>query len=118
MINETIKKLREKENWDAVDMGQAVGIVMGRALNNSKQGNMAKMNANALLRSKSYKELSEKFCENFVAYYSKHLDHDKDADVNVLCSRIVLFLEDKIKNVADEEIENEVVQAIIAGYNM
>lgn len=116
MLNETIKKLREKENWNAVDMGQAVGIVMGRALKNYGKGNMASMNSNKILAVSSYEKLSEEFCKNFTAYYSTYLDHDKDADVNALCSKIILFLEDKIKT--GEEINSEVTQAIIAGYNM
>lgn len=116
MLNENIKKLSEKGNWDATDMGQAVGIIMGRALKNHGKGNMASMNSNKILAARSYEKLSEEFCKNFTAYYSTYLDQEKDADVNILCSKIVFFLEDKIE--AGEEMNNEVTQAIIAGYNM
>lgn len=116
MLNESVKKLKEKENWCTVDMGMAVGIVMGRALKNSGQKNMTSMNATGILKSKTYNELSKNFCENFTGYYSNYLDRDEDADVNVLCSRIILFLEDKIK--LGEKMKGEVENAIIAGYNM
>lgn len=116
MLKENIKKLNEKEDWDFKDMGQAIGIVMARALKNSGQTKMSSLNANGILTVKSYKELSDVFVENFTGYYSKFLDHDEDADVNVFCGRVILFLEDKINS--GEEMSRDVIYNIVAGYNM
>lgn len=116
MLSEKIEKLKEKEEWDSKDTGLAIGIVMARALKNSGQKKMSDLNSNEILKSKSYEELSDTLCENFSGYYCKFLDREKDADVNVLFSRALLVLGDKIK--AGEELENKMIQAIIAGYNM
>lgn len=116
MLNESIKKLQEKEEWDSKDIGMAIGIVMGRALKNSEQKSMASFNANKVLAATNYDELSDTFVNNFIGAYSLYLDRDADSDITFFCSRAILGMEDKIK--AGEKMGIEVKQAIIAGYTM